>query len=203
MKMTENVVETRVRLVDATASPDALGSMLLGWVTVLLALTAFEVVPLGGMVLSTVFFSGFGFFLVAYIGYKRGEMFTLFAFGAIAVFVWSFAGFSILPGAGIVAAPTPNEVAAFLMVFSVFIAVLGLITLKMPCRLLTITIFSASLLFFLVGLHAVLGGSTLLLIWGVWGMFVGALALYTGCAITLNNVYGRMVAPLMLCEVKK
>lgn len=198
-----DVVETKVRVVDATASPDALGSMLLGWVTVLLALTAFKVIPLGGMVLSTVFFSGFGFFLVAYIGFRRGEMFTLFTFGAIAIFVWSFAGFSILPGMGIVPAPTPNEVAAFLMVFSAFIAVLGIITLKMPCRLLTITIFSASLLFFLVGLHAVVGGETLMLIWGIWGMFVGVLALYTGCAITLNTVYGKMIAPLMLCEVNK
>ncbi|MBI0584635.1 MAG: acetate uptake transporter [Methanomassiliicoccus sp.] len=201
--MEENVVETRVRLVDATASPDALGSMLLGWVTVLLALTAFGVVPMGGMVLLTVFFSGFGFLLVSYIGYKRGEMFTLFAFGAIAVFVWSFSSFSLLPGTGIIGPPSANEVAAFLFVFASFVAVLGIITLKMPCRLLTITILSASLLFFMVGLHALIGGEAMMTIWGVWGMFVGILALYTGCAITLNSVYGKMVAPLMLCGVKK
>ncbi|NLT36691.1 MAG: acetate uptake transporter [Methanomassiliicoccus sp.] len=201
--MVENVVETNVRLVDTTASPDALGSMLLGWVTVLLALTAFNVVPMGGMVLLTVFFSGFGFLFVSFIGYRRGEMFTLFAFGAIAVFVWAFSSFSLLPGTGIIPAPTASEVAAFLMVFASFVGVLGFITLKMPCRLLSITIFSASLLFFMVGLHAVLGGDTLQLVWGIWGMFVGVLALYTGCAITLNTVYGKMALPLMMCEVKK
>ena len=146
--MSDDVVETRVRLVDVTASPDALGSMLLGWVTVLLALSALGFYPMGGMVLLTVFFSGFGFLLVAYIGWKRGEAFTLFAFGAVAVFVWSFSGFSLAPGTGIVPPPTGAEVGAFLVVFSTFVAIFALITMKMPCRLLSVTIFAAALLFF-------------------------------------------------------
>jgi hypothetical protein len=176
--------------------------MLLGWVTILLALSALNVYPVGGMVLATIFFSGFGFMLVAYIGYKRGEPFTLFAFGAIAVFVWSFSGFHILPAMGLTAATTANEVAAFMIVFALFIAVLAVITMKMPCRLLTITIFSAAILFLMVGIQAATGDANLLTMFGLWGMFVGILALYLGSAITLNTVYGRMVVPLMMkCEV--
>ena len=157
---------------------------------------------MGGMVLSTIFFSGFGFMLVAFAGFKRGELFSLFAFGAIAIFVWSFAGFNLMPALGLAAAPTPNEIAGFMIVFATFIGILSVITLKMPCRLLTYTILSAAILFFIVGIQMYTGNADLMTVWGVWGMVVGIMSLYLGCAITLNTVYGRMVAPLMMCEVK-
>ena len=192
------VVETRVVVKDTTASPEALGAMLLGWLAILLSLSSLKVYELSGMVLSMVFFAGFGFILVAYMGWKKGSLFTLFAFGAIAIFAWSFASIMIMPRVGLSEPPTVNELASFMIIFASLVGVLSLITLKMPCRLLTITIFFASILFFLVGLNIYTGNETLALVSGWWGMFVGVLAMYLGSAITLNDAYGRMVAPLMV-----
>ena len=192
------VVETRVVVKDTTASPEALGAMLLGWLAILLSLSSLKVYELSGMVLAMVFFAGFGFLLVAYMGWKKGSLFTLFAFGAIAIFAWSFAAVMVMPRVGLSEPPTVNELASFMIIFASLVGVLSLITLKMPCRLLTITIFFASILFFLVGLNIYTGNETLALVSGWWGMFVGVMAMYLGSAITLNDAYGRMVAPLMI-----
>jgi succinate-acetate transporter protein len=192
------VVETRVVVKDMTASPEALGAMLLGWLAILLSLSSLKVYALSGMVLAMVFFAGFGFLLVAYMGWKKGSLFTLFAFGAIAIFAWSFAALMIMPRIGLSEPPTVNELASFMIIFASLVGVLALITLKMPCRLLTITIFFASILFFLVGFQIYTGNETIASISGWWGMFVGVMAMYLGSAITLNDAYGRMVAPLMI-----
>ena len=172
--------------------------MLLGWLAILLSLSSLKVYELSGMVLAMVFFAGFGFLLVAYMGWKKGSLFTLFAFGAIAIFAWSFAAVMVMPRVGLSEPPTVNELASFMIIFASLVGVLSLITLKMPCRLLTITIFFASILFFLVGLNIYTGNETLALVSGWWGMFVGVMAMYLGSAITLNDAYGRMVAPLMI-----
>ncbi len=196
--MDEKVVDTRVRIVEATASPEALGATLLGWLAVLLSLSSLKVYPLGGMVLAMVFFAGFGFMLVAYMGWKRGELFTLFAFGAIGVFAWAFSALMLMPRIGLSDMPTANELGAFMIMFAIIVFALGVITLRHPCRLLTITIFFASVMFLLVGLQIVTGNEALGSISGWWGLLVGAMAIYLGCAITLNTTYGKMVAPLMI-----
>jgi succinate-acetate transporter protein len=201
--LTDNqVVETRIIVKDMTASPEALGAMLLGWLAILLSLSTLKIYALSGMVLATIFFAGFGFLLVAYMGWKKGSLFTLFAFGAIAVFAWSFASLMIMPRMGLSEPPTVNELASFMIVFASLVGVLAIITLKMPCRLLSITIFFASILFFLVGLQIYSGNETLGTVAGWWGLFVGVLAMYLGSAITLNDAYGRMVVPLMICMPK-
>jgi succinate-acetate transporter protein len=132
------------------------------------------------------------------MGWKKGSLFTLVAFGAIAIFSWSFAALMIMPRVGLSEPPTVNELASFMIIFASLVGVLSLITLKMPCRLLTITIFFASILFFLVGLNIYTGNEAIALVSGWWGMFVGVMAMYLGSAITLNDAYGRMVAPLMI-----
>jgi succinate-acetate transporter protein len=196
--MDEKVVDTRVRIVEATASPEALGATLLGWLAVLLSLSSLKVYPLGGMVLAMVFFAGFGFMLVAYMGWKRGELFTLFAFGAIGVFAWAFSALMVMPRMGLSDVPTVNELSAFMIMFAIIVAALGVITLRHPCRLLTITIFFASILFLLVGLQIFIGNDALGSLSGWWGLLVGAMAIYLGCAITLNTTFGKMVAPLLI-----
>ncbi len=177
--------------------------MLLGWLAILLSLSILKVYALSGMVLSMVFFAGFGFFLVAYMGWKRGALFTLFAFGAIAIFCWSFAALMIMPALGMAAPPTVSELAALLITFGLLVGVLALITMKMPARLLPLTIFFASILFVLVGLEIYTGNETLASIAGWWGLLVGVMAMYLGSAITLNETHGKMVAPLLLCKPKQ
>lgn len=194
----EKVVETRVRIVETTAGPEALGALLLGWLAVLLSLSSLQIYPLGGMVLAMVFFSGFGFILVAYMGWKRGELFTFFAFGAIGVFAWAFSALMTMPRVGLSDMPTANELGTFMLMFAIIVASLGAITLKHPCRLLTITIFFASVMFLLVGLQILTGSEFLATVSGWWGLLVGAMAIYLGCAITLNTTYGKMVAPIMI-----
>ncbi len=63
-------------------------------------------------------------------------------------------------------------------------------------------LFFASILFFLVGVQIFTGDETLQLVAGWWGMFVGVLAMYLGSAITLNDSYGKMVAPLLISASK-
>lgn len=192
------VIETRVVVKDMTASPEALGAMLLGWLAILLSLSSLKVFALSGMVLAMVFFAGFGFLLVAYMGWKKGSLFTLFAFGAIAIFSWSFAALMIMPRVGLSEPPTVNELASFMIIFASLVGVLALITVKMPCRLLTVTVFFASILFFLVGFQIYTQNETVAMVSGWWGLLVGVLAMYLGSAMTLNDTYGRMAAPLMI-----
>lgn len=64
----EKVVETRFRIVETTASPEALGVIPLSWLAVTLSLSSLQAFPLREMVLAMVFFAGLGFILVAYMG---------------------------------------------------------------------------------------------------------------------------------------
>lgn len=202
--MAEGVPETRVKLVDCTCNPGALGLMLLGWIVVLFAFAHLGFYPMSTMVLVTVFFTGFGFLLCTYIGFKRGELFLFYVFGPVSVFTLGFPMMNFLAKAGIMPAPTPDEIGFFFCIFALWIVALAFVTLRTPVRSETIAFFMAGILFFIGGLIPITGEKELLdPVFGVLGLATGLLLIYIGYAIAYNFVSGKQVLPLMIRPVKK
>lgn len=202
--MAEGVPETRVKIVDYTCNPGALGMMLLGWIVVLFALAHLEVFPLSTMTLVTMFFTGFGFLMCSYIGFKRGELFLFYVFGSVSVFTFGFPMMTFLAKAGIMPAPTPDEIGYFFIIFALWIVALAFVTLRTPVRSESIAFFLAGILFFIGGVIPITGEAELLNpVFGVLGMITGPLMMYIGYAMAYNFVAGKQVLPLMIRPVKK
>jgi succinate-acetate transporter protein len=190
--------ERKFEITDTSADSLSLGSALLGWLTIVFAFASLNYYPVSGMVLSVVFFCGFGFLIVALTSWKKGNEFGLFAFGMIMVFAWSFVALNILPATGLVSPPTPAEFATFMISFALFVAMLAIITTFFPVRLLTIIIGLASAMFMMVGIHALATDATLLSAIGVLAVIVGVLAFYLSVASVINGCARKQVCPILI-----
>jgi len=187
---------------DTTCGPESMGLFTLGWLVLLFALMNLKMFPMGSMLLMTVFFSGFGFILVAYMGWKKNEMFFVWGFVLVAVFVWTFstivmfAQLGLKPVSGI-------ELGWFFVIFSGFIVLMGIIATHSPSLLMPLDMFSAALLFFIGGLHSFMPEQQILQdIFGWFGLIVAGLLLYTGFAITINTVHGKARLPMLIKKPK-
>ena len=191
-----------VKLLDTTCGPESMGLFTLGWLVLLFALMNLRMFPMGSMLLLTVFFSGFGFIMVAYIGWKKNEMFFVWGFTLVAVFVWAFSTMVLLAQFG-VKAVSGNELGWFFVIFSAFIVLMGIIATHSPSLLMPLDMFSAALLFFIGGLHSFMPTQTILQdIFGWFGLIVAGLLLYTGFAITINTVHGKARLPMLIKKHK-
>jgi succinate-acetate transporter protein len=198
LRMTEPI-----KIVDCTAAPESMGMFLLGWIVLLFALMNLKMFAMGTMLIMTVFFTGFGFLLVAWMGWKKGEIFFLWAFMPVAVFTWTFSIFMLLAQLGLKGI-TGSEMGWFFVIFALFVVLYGIITLHAPSRLFPLLMFTAALLFFVGGLHSFMPTQTILQdFFGVFGLFVGSLAVYIGFAITINTVHGKMTMPMFLKKAAK
>jgi succinate-acetate transporter protein len=193
--------ERKIEITDRTAESLSLGAVLLGWMTIIFAFALLKVYPMAGMVLSVVFFCGFGFLIVALTSWKKGNEFGLFAFGMIAVFAWSFVALNILPATGLVSPPTSAEVATFMISFALFVAMFCIITTFFPVRLLTIVIGLASLMFMLVGIHTLYSDAALGTAIGVLAVIVGVLSSYLSVASVINGCARKQMCPLLMKKV--
>lgn len=193
--------ERKIEITDRTAESLSLGSALLGWMTIIFAFALLEIYPIGDMVVSVVFFCGFGFLMVAMTSWKKGNEFGVYSFGMIAIFCWAFAALNILPATGLVSPPTSAEVATFMITFALFVAMFCLMTTFFPVRLLTIVIGLASLMFMLVGIHTLYSDAALGTAIGVLAVIVGILASYLSVASVVNGCARKQLCPLLMKKV--
>jgi hypothetical protein len=190
-------IATDVHVMDRTANPTPLGFTGLGLSAVLLSLSYIGIYPVDSMIVSmAMFLGGFAEVFAGIMAWKKGSVFGGTAFCAFGLFWFSLASLLLLPAAGLIEAPTPISVAAYLFIWGVYTFVMLIATLKLGSKAIMFIFVTLFLLFMLLAIVNATGNAGLLVIAGYVGLIVGLAALYTALAIVLNDAYGRTVAPI-------
>lgn len=190
--------EQNIKLVDNTANPAPLGLCAFGLTTILLNLANIGIYPLDAMILGMgIFYGGLAQIVAGIMEWKKNNTFGTTAFISYGFFWLSLAGLLMLPKAGLGATPGPVAMASYLATWGIFTTVLFICTLKIN-QALQAVFLTLAVLFFLLAIGDVTGNATVKIIAGFDGILCGGIAVYAGLAQVLNEVYGRVVAPLDL-----
>ena len=182
---------------DKTANPTPLGFTGLGMSAVLLSLSYIGLFPVDSMIVAmAIFLGGFAQVFAGLMAWKKGSVFGGTAFCAFGLFWFSLAGLLLLPAAGLIEAPTPISVAAYLFLWGVYTFVMLIATLKLGSRAIMFIFVTLFLLFILLAIVNATGNAGLLVIAGYDGLIMGLAALYTALGIVLNDAYGRTIVPI-------
>ena len=196
--MSDIPVEQSFKLVDTTANPAPLGLCAFGLTTILLNLANVGVYPLDAMILGMgIFYGGLAQIVAGIMEWKKNNTFGTTAFTSYGFFWLSLAGILMLPKAGLGEAPVPAAMAAYLAAWGVFTTVLFFATLRLN-QALQAVFLTLAVLFFLLAIGDITENVTVKIAAGFVGLLCGGLAVYAGLAQVLNEVYGRVVAPLNL-----
>ncbi len=189
-------VPTSIIIADATANPAPLGLLAFGLTTVLLNIHNAGYYPLDAMILSMgIFYGGLAQIVAGVMEWRKGNTFGTTAFTSYGFFWLSLAGILIMPKLGLGTAPTAVPMATYLVLWGGFTAVMFVGTLRIN-RALQSVFATLAVLFFLLAIGDVTGSAAIKIVAGYEGILCGGLAIYTGLAQVLNEVYGRIVAPL-------
>jgi len=196
METIEEKNRNNLFLNDNTANPAPLGLCAFGMTTILLSLHNSGLTALGSPILAmAIFYGGFAQVIVGIMEWKKNNTFGMVTFGSFGFFWISFATVLMLPALGLVKAPQPVELAAFLSVWGIFAAGLFICTLKMH-RVLQITLLAVVLLVLLLVIAQLTGNTLILNLGGLVGLVAGTLALYIGMGQVINEVYGSRIFPV-------
>jgi len=188
-------------LQDTTANPAPLGLMGFGTTTVLLNLHNAGLFDLNSMILAMgIFYGGIGQVIAGIMEWKKNNTFGMTAFISYGLFWLTLVGLLVLPKVGLGTAADPKAMACYLLIWGLFTLFMFVGTLKIN-RALQFIFGSLILLFFLLAAGDATGNATLNRAAGYVGILCGAAAIYTALAQVLNELYGKIVAPI--CPVKK
>lgn len=181
---------------DITANPAPLGLMGFGMTTVLLNLHNAGIFELGSMILAMgIFYGGLAQIVAGIMEWKKGNTFGTTAFTSYGFFWLSLVALIIMPKMGLIAAPGKSAMAAYLIMWGIFTAVLFICTLKLN-RALQFVFASLAVLFFLLALGELTNSGIIKYVAGYEGIICGLSAIYAALAQVLNEVYGKTVAPI-------
>lgn len=181
---------------DTTSNPAPLGLMGFGMTTVLLNLHNAGLFSMSTMILSMgVFYGGIAQIIAGILEWKKGNTFGTTAFTSYGLFWLSLVGLIIAPKMGLGDAPDNSAMVAYLFIWGVFTAVMFIGTLKLN-KALQFVFASLAILFFLLALGDLTKSAGIKRFAGLEGIICGLSAVYTALAQVLNEVYGRVVAPL-------
>jgi uncharacterized protein len=193
--------ETKTKIIDGTSNPAPLGLLGFGMTTILLNLHNAGLFPLGSMILAMgIFYGGIGQVIAGVMEWKKNNTFGAVAFTSYGLFWLTFAGLLIMPKLGVAEANSNLAMASYLILWGVFTLVMFIGTLKLNGALQAV-FGTLTVLFFLLGIGDITGIPEIKTIAGYEGIVCGLLAVYTGLAQVLNEVYGKTVLPLF--PVKK
>ncbi len=193
--MTENSTVTSVTK-DTTANPAPLGLLGFGLTTVLLNLHNAGMFSLDAMILGMgIFYGGLAQIIAGIMEWKKGNTFGTTAFTSYGLFWLTLVVVIVFPRLGWGEAPNDIAMAAYLIMWGLFTAVMFIGTLKLN-KALQFVFFSLTILFFLLAIGDITGNALIKKVAGFEGVICGASAIYTGLAQVLNEVYGRTIAPL-------
>ncbi len=186
-----------VRIVkESTANPAPLGLLGFGMTTVLLNLHNAGLYPLDTMILGMgLFFGGLAQVIAGIMEWKKENTFGTTAFTAYGLFWMSLVALLVFPRIGWGSAPGNAAMASYLFIWGLFTAIMFIGTLKIS-RALQLVFGTLALLFFLLALGDATESAAVKLVAGIEGIICGLLAMYAGLAQVLNEVYGKVVAPL-------
>ncbi|GAB1536190.1 acetate uptake transporter [Geovibrio sp. ADMFC3] len=195
-KVSEAATFAETVIKDTTANPAPLGLMGFGLTTILLNLHNIGLFGLGSMILSMgIFYGGIAQIIAGIMEWKKKNTFGTVAFTSYGFFWITLVGLIVFPKFGFAEAPDATAMAAFLFFWGFFTLILFLGTFKMNYAMIAI-FGSLTVLFFLLAVGDMTGNPTIKTIAGYEGIVCGALAVYTGAAQILNEIYGREVLPL-------
>jgi len=195
----ENQIEDQpvfITLEDNTANPAPLGLMGFGMTTVLLNLHNAGLFDLGSMILAMgIFYGGCAQIIAGLMEWKKNNTFACTAFISYGFFWLTLVALIVMPKMGLAEAPDPMAMVAYLIMWGVFTGALFICTLRLN-RALQVVFSSLTVLFFLLAIADYTGSSTIKQIAGIEGVFCGLSAIYAALAQVINEVYGRVVAPI-------
>ncbi len=196
MIMQQESPESTTEIKDTTANPAPLGLMAFGMTTVLLNFHNAGFFALGTMILSMgIFYGGIAQIIAGAMEWKKNNTFGTLAFTSYGLFWISLVGLLVMPQLGLGEAAGDSEMVAYLSMWGLFTGVMFIATLKLN-RALQFIFGSLTLLFILLALGHATGNSTITQIAGYEGIICGLSSIYTALAQLLNEVYGRVVAPI-------
>jgi succinate-acetate transporter protein len=185
-----------VNLLDTSANPAPLGLMGFGTTTVLLNLHNAGFFDLNAMIMAMgIFYGGIGQVIAGVMEWKKNNTFGATAFTSYGLFWLTLVGLLVMPKIGWGTAANPTAMAAYLCIWGLFTLFMFFATLKLN-RALQVVFGSLILLFFLLAAGDATGNAVLKIIAGYIGIFCGMSAIYTALAQVLNEVYGKIVAPI-------
>jgi len=191
--MAENTV---ISLKENTANPAPLGLLAFGMTTVLLNFKNAGIIEMSPMILAMgIFYGGIAQVIAGIIEAKKNNTFGLTAFTSYGFFWLSLVALILIPKFGWMPAATDASMEAYLGMWGIFTLLLFFGTLKLN-RALQLVFGTLTILFFLlVAAHATKNESVEHFA-GYEGILCGALAIYTGIAQVLNELYGKVVLPI-------
>lgn len=196
MKETLHGVITDTKIVDTTSNPAPLGLCAFGMTTVLLNIHNVGYTELDSMILAMgVFFGGFAQILAGLMEFKKNNTFGTTAFTAYGVFWLTLVTLIILPKLGIIDAPSKVAMGFYLSIWGLFTLMLFIGTFRIS-KALQFVFGSLSVLFFLLAIGDFTGNALFTQIAGIEGIVCGLVAIYTGLAQVLNELYQDEVFPL-------
>lgn len=189
---------TDTKIVDTTSNPAPLGLCAFGMTTVLLNIHNVGFTELDSMILAMgVFFGGFAQILAGLMEFKKNNTFGTTAFTAYGVFWLTLVTLIILPKMGITEAPSKMAMGFYLSIWGLFTLMLFIGTFKIS-KALQFVFGTLSLLFFLLAIGDFTGNILFTRIAGFEGIVCGLIAIYTGLAQVLNELYKEEIFPLGL-----
>ena len=183
---------------DTTGNPAPLGLLGFGLTTVLLNLHNAGYYELNSMILAMgLCYGGIAQVIAGIMEWKKGSTFATTAFISYGFFWLSLDTVILLPKIipGVVAT-NESALGTYLLIWGIFTAVMFIGTFKLS-RALQLVFGSLTILFFLLAIGKYTEASPAFNHFtGFEGVVCGALAIYTGLAQVLNELYGRTVWPL-------
>jgi uncharacterized protein len=185
-----------VILKDGLANPAPLGLFGFGMTTILLNLHNAGFYEMNAMILSMgLFYGGLAQVIAGILEYKKNNTFGMTAFISYGFFWMSLVGLILMAKWGWIPATPGDAFIAYLILWGIFTFLLFFGTLRINVAL-QLVFGSLTVLFFLLAIGNATKIESITRLAGYEGIICGGLAVYTGTANLLNEVYGYTVLPL-------
>jgi len=151
---------------------------------------------MGGMILAMgIFYGGIAQIIAGVMEWKKENTFGMTAFISYGLFWLTLVGILVLPELGWASATEKSAMAAYLLVWGLFTAIMFIATLKLN-KVLQFVFGSLTLLFILLALGDITGNAAITRLAGYEGIICGLSAIYLAAAEILNEVYKKKVLPM-------
>jgi succinate-acetate transporter protein len=192
-----NGLPATIAVQDTTANPAPLGLLAFGLTTILLNLHNAGLMGLDAVIVGMgIFYGGTAQVIAGIFEWKKRNTFATTAFISYGFFWLTLCAIIIFPKLGLAAAPDKVSMVCFLGIWGMMSFVMFIGTFRLN-RALQVTFGLLVVLFALLVIGDIPPGRPeITRIAGYEGILTGLVAMYTGLAQVLNEVYGRIVWPL-------
>jgi succinate-acetate transporter protein len=181
---------------DSLANPAPLGLFGFGMTTVLLNLHNAGLYEMNSMILAMgLFYGGLAQVIAGVLEYKKNNTFGMTAFISYGFFWISLVALIFMAKWGWITATPGDALVAYLVLWGIFTLLLFFGTLRIN-KALQLVFGSLTILFFLLAIGDATKIESITRLAGYEGIVCGGLAIYTGAANLLNEVYGDVILPL-------